>query len=45
MFNLLNWIMTCVFREATNRAKKRFLYDVSMGGAVVLQLQRRDPLY
>jgi hypothetical protein len=37
--------MTCVFREATNRAKKRFLYDVSMGGAVVLQLQRRDPLY
>ncbi|PWZ06619.1 hypothetical protein Zm00014a_007987 [Zea mays] len=28
-----------------NRLKKRFLYGFSMGGTVVLQLHRKDPLY
>jgi acylglycerol lipase len=38
--------MTFAFSEKpTNRTKKRFLYGFSMGGAVVLQLHRKDPLY
>jgi alpha-beta hydrolase superfamily lysophospholipase len=28
-----------------SRLKKRFLYGFSMGGTVVLQLHRKDPLY
>ncbi|KAK3165901.1 hypothetical protein QOZ80_1AG0039130 [Eleusine coracana subsp. coracana] len=34
-----------VCEKPTNRSKKRFLYGFSMGGTVVLQLHRRDPLY
>jgi len=33
----------CEKRE--NKSKKRFLYGFSMGGTVVLQLHRKDPLY
>ncbi|PWZ15708.1 60S ribosomal protein L17 [Zea mays] len=31
--------------EEENKLKKRFLYGFSMGGTVVLQLHRKDPLY
>ncbi|ONL99828.1 alpha/beta-Hydrolases superfamily protein [Zea mays] len=32
-------------KKQENRLKKRFLYGFSMGGTVVLQLHRKDPLY
>jgi alpha-beta hydrolase superfamily lysophospholipase len=36
----------CISTEKQeNRLKKRFLYGFSMGGTVVLQLHRKDPLY
>lgn len=46
----LHCLLTCIgtlhFSEKKeNRSKKRFLYGFSMGGAVVLQLHRKDPLY
>ncbi|XP_066310170.1 caffeoylshikimate esterase-like [Miscanthus floridulus] len=34
-----------VCEKQENRLKKRFLYGFSMGGAVVLQLHRKDTLY
>ncbi|CAO1944507.1 unnamed protein product [Urochloa humidicola] len=34
-----------VCEKQENRSKKRFLYGFSMGGTVVLQLHRKDPLY
>ncbi|KAL6853628.1 hypothetical protein ACP4OV_019657 [Aristida adscensionis] len=34
-----------VCEKPENRYRKRFLYGFSMGGTVVLQLHRKDPLY
>ncbi|KAF8716945.1 hypothetical protein HU200_026048 [Digitaria exilis] len=34
-----------VCEKQENRSKKRFLYGFSMGGTVVLQVHRKDPLY